>query len=100
MGSAVAGASIHCALAASVLDHRDAFSSVMKFFRDLLTLGRNDDLVREREREREGGGKNKGEGSNIFFLQIEADRMQRQVLVNSFITEHGPTIMDRRFCNK
>ncbi|CAI8023945.1 Transportin-3 [Geodia barretti] len=72
LGSPVAPASIQCALAASVLDHRDAFSSVMKFFRDLLTLGKNDDL-------------------------IEADKMQRQAVVSSFIAEHGPTIMDRKF---
>jgi transportin-3 len=70
LASPVAPASIQCALAASVLDHRDAFSSVMKFFRDLLTLGKNGDL-------------------------IEADKMQRQAVVSSFIAEHGATIMDR-----
>ena len=37
---------IQCALASSTLDHRDAFSSVMKFFRDLLRLPRQEHLVR------------------------------------------------------
>ena len=55
LGSPVAPASIQCALAASVLDHRDAFSSVMKFFRDLLTLGKNDDLVSPESRRSQGG---------------------------------------------
>ena len=51
----MADASLQCALAASVLDHRDAFSSVMKFFRDMLTLRKNEDLV-SWVRVGEGGG--------------------------------------------
>ncbi len=34
-----------CALACCTLGHRDAFSSVMKYFRDLLHLPRDEGLV-------------------------------------------------------
>ena len=108
LASPVASASIQCALAASVLDHRDAFSSVMKFFRDLLTLGKNGDLVSLGRREggedrvcvcEEGGegGERNRERELVLCLQIEADKMQRQAVVSSFIAEHGATIMDRKF---
>jgi hypothetical protein len=36
---------IQCALAACSLNHRDAFTSVMKFFRDLIYLPSQQDLV-------------------------------------------------------
>lgn len=35
-----------CALAAATLNHRDAFSSVMKYLRDLLLLPKDDTLVK------------------------------------------------------
>lgn len=38
LSSSVASTAIQCALAASTLNHRDALTSVMKFFRDLLRL--------------------------------------------------------------
>ena len=38
LNSAVAGTVSQCALAAATLNHRDAFSSVMKYLRDLICL--------------------------------------------------------------
>jgi len=45
LSSVVAPTVIQCALAATVLNHRDAFSSVMKFFRDLVHLPLDQGLV-------------------------------------------------------
>ena len=50
---------------ASTLHQRDAFTSVMKFFRDLFHLQMEEDIVREGRREgggREGGRKEGREG--------------------------------------
>ena len=45
LSSAVSLTLIQCALAACSLNHRDAFTSVMKFFRDLIYLPSQQDLV-------------------------------------------------------
>ena len=45
----------------------------------------------------EEGGRRERERELVLCLQIEADKMQRQAVVSSFIAEHGPTIMDRKF---
>ena len=45
----------------------------------------------------EEGGRRGRERELVLYLQIEADKMQRQAVVSSFIAEHGPTIMDRKF---
>lgn len=38
LGSPVAATATQCALAAATINHREAFASVMKYFRDLLHL--------------------------------------------------------------
>ena len=45
LSGAVAPTVIQCALAATTINHRDAFTSVMKFHRDLIRLPENPDLV-------------------------------------------------------
>ena len=43
--SAIAPTIIQCSLVACSLNHRDAFSSVMKFYRDLMQLHCKEDIV-------------------------------------------------------
>ena len=45
LASPVATTVIQCSLAACVTHHRDAFNSVMKFFRDLLRVAREEEVV-------------------------------------------------------
>lgn len=44
--SPVAGTALDCANASSIHDHREAFSSVMKFFKDLIHCPFDESLVR------------------------------------------------------
>jgi transportin-3 len=69
LASPVATTVIQCSLAACVTHHRDAFNSVMKFFRDLLRVAREEEVA-------------------------ENERLLRLSAVNTFISQNGQTMVD------
>lgn len=74
-----------CALAAATLNHRDAFSSVMKYFRDLIRLPK--EMVEFCQ--------SFPQLLLLWIVQVESKQQQvGTAAVNGFLTDNGPTLVN------